>query len=77
MVANGSSSNKPPVQGTNAVWQYFEEDDEIWPLQLTDVEDPEQMSVLYPLLNGLPHVVEFYLNDIIFPETLAHQVQYH
>jgi hypothetical protein len=30
--------------------------------------------VLYPLLYKLPHTVMHYLNDIIFPEVLAHQV---
>jgi hypothetical protein len=32
--------------------------------------------VLYPLLYKLPHTVMHYLNDIIFPEVLAHQVRH-
>lgn len=48
-------------------------DDAIWPLQLIDKRDKEQFSVLYPLLFRLPHAVMYYLNDIIFPEMLAHQ----
>ena len=52
---------------------FTEEDDLIWPLQLIDVKDTEQFKVLYPLLFKLPHTVMHYLNDIIFPEVLAHQ----
>ncbi len=48
-------------------------DDAIWPLQLVDVRDTEQFKVLYPLLYKLPHPVMHYLNEIIFPEMLAHQ----
>ena len=48
-------------------------DDLIWPLQLIDTGDKEQFSVLYPLLSTLPHAVMFYLNELIFPEVLAHQ----
>jgi hypothetical protein len=49
------------------------DDDAIWPLQLIDKKDKEQFSVLYPLLSHLPHAVMYYLNEIIFPEMLAHQ----
>ncbi|KAJ1425171.1 hypothetical protein B484DRAFT_93375, partial [Ochromonadaceae sp. CCMP2298] len=52
---------------------FTEEDDLIWPLQLIDPMDTEQFKVLYPLLYKLPHTVMHYLNDIIFPEVLAHQ----
>jgi hypothetical protein len=52
---------------------FIEEDDLIWPLHLIDPKDREQNKVIYPLLYKLPHVVMFYLNDIIFPEVLAHQ----
>jgi hypothetical protein len=52
---------------------FTEEDDLIWPLQLVDLKDQEQFRVLYPLMFKLPHVVMYYLNEIIFPEVLAHQ----
>lgn len=48
-------------------------DDAIWPLQLVDKNDKEQFEVLYPLLFRLPHAVMYYLNELIFPEMLAHQ----
>ncbi|RYG67654.1 DUF3645 domain-containing protein, partial [archaeon] len=49
------------------------DDDLIWPLQLIDLRDNEQFRILYPLLYKLPHVVMYYLNDLIFPEVLAYQ----
>ena len=62
------------VIGINIFEDIFtEEDDLIWPLQLIDLLDVEQFKVLYPLLYKLPHTVMHYLNDIIFPEVLAHQ----
>jgi len=52
----------------------FSEDDEtIWPLHLVDPQDREQFRILYPLLKRLPHVVMYYLNELIFPEALQHQ----
>lgn len=53
---------------------FCEEDDAIWPLQLIDVRDQEQFKVLYPLIQKLPHSVMYYLNELIFPEALKHQV---
>jgi len=52
---------------------FQENDDLIWPLQLIDSRDKEQFKVLFPLLNKLPHTVIYYLNELIFPEVLAHQ----
>ena len=52
---------------------FNEEDDLVWPLQLVDEYDQEQFEILYPLLRKLPHVVMYYLNELIFPEVLAHQ----
>jgi len=48
-------------------------DDEIWPLQLVDLRDHDQVEELYQLLRKAPPVVEFYLNDFVFPETALHQ----
>lgn len=52
---------------------FSNEDDLIWPLQLIDLKDKEQFRVLYPLLYKLPHSVMHYLNELVFPEVLAHQ----
>ena len=52
---------------------FTEEDDLIWPLQLIDLKDKEQFKVLHPLMFKLPHTVMYYLNELIFPEVLAHQ----
>jgi len=49
------------------------DDDEIWPLQLIDLRDHDQVEELYQLLRRTPPVVEFYLNDYVFPETAQHQ----
>lgn len=62
------------TQDPTSVWHYFEDDEDIWPLQLVDRTDSEQMGVLYPLLSGLPHAIQYYLNEVVFPEMLAHQV---
>ena len=48
-------------------------DDQIWPLQMIDPRDKEQYDILYPLLYKLPYIIMYYLNEIIFPEVLAHQ----
>jgi hypothetical protein len=63
-------------QDPTSVWHFFEDDEDIWPLQLVDRTDSEQMGVLFPLLAGLPHTVQYYLNEIVFPEMLAHQVRH-
>jgi hypothetical protein len=68
----------PRHKGRNSTVNIFADvfsllDDAIWPLQLIDKKDKEQFSVLYPLLFKLPHAVMYYLNEIIFPEMLAHQ----
>jgi hypothetical protein len=47
--------------------------DELWPLQLINLKDRDQVWVLYKLLHRLPHVVSHYLDSFIFPETCAHQ----
>lgn len=46
---------------------------DIWPLQFVDLRDDEQMGVLFRLLRKLPHVVEFFLDEMVFPETTPHQ----
>ena len=46
---------------------------DIWPLQLIDLQDEEQVHVLFRLLQNLPHIVEYYLNEFVFPVTTRHQ----
>ena len=40
---------------------------------LVDLRDEEQVGVLFRLLNRLPHVIEFFLHELVFPETTPHQ----
>lgn len=65
------SSAKETIDIFNDI--FSEDDDLIWPLQLIDLKDKEQFRVLYPLLYKLPHAVMHFLNELIFPEVLAHQ----
>lgn len=46
---------------------------EIWPLRLIDLDDEEQVQVVYSLLGRLPHVIHYYLSNYIFPEVMRHQ----
>ena len=57
----------------NVFREVINEDDAIWPLQLIDTDDKEQMTLLYQILRKHPHTVMHYLDEIIFPEMLAHQ----
>ena len=45
----------------------------MWPLQLIDVVDGEQMTILQRLLRYLPQLIAHYLSSIIFPQTMLHQ----
>ena len=47
--------------------------DDLWPLQLIDLGDNEQMDLLYGLMQRLPHAILHYLDTYIFPECLQHQ----
>lgn len=46
--------------------------DDIWPLHLLDLKDEQHMSVTYQLLGNLPHVIQYYLHDFVFPLTMEH-----
>ena len=46
---------------------------EIWPLHSLDVQDKEQLQVLFRLLRKLPQVSLHYLHSHVFPTTCAHQ----
>ena len=45
----------------------------MWPLQLLDVADEEQSLLLLKLLKRLPQLVEHYLSEYTFPQTMLHQ----
>ena len=66
--ANGSpggAANSPRGGG---------EYDDLWPLQLVNPQDDEQLGVLYALLHRLPHAVQHYLEQLVFPLTMQHQL---
>ena len=46
--------------------------DDIWPLHLLDLKDEHHMGVTYKLLGRLPNVMEFYLDQFVFPLTMEH-----
>ena len=48
-------------------------DDEVWPLQLVDLRDEDQVEALYQLLRLTPEVIEYYLDRYVFPKTARHQ----
>ena len=46
---------------------------DLWPLQLLNPSDDEQIGVLFGLLGTLPHVIQHYLDNLAFPLTMQHQ----
>ena len=42
-------------------------------MHLVDLRDEDQVNALYRLLYKLPHVVEYYLRNFVFPVTCRHQ----
>jgi hypothetical protein len=46
--------------------------DDIWPLHLLDLKDENHMSVTYTLLRNIPHVIQYYLDQFVFPLTMDH-----
>jgi hypothetical protein len=46
--------------------------DDIWPLHLLDLKDEQHMKVTYKLLQNLPHVIQYYLDNFVFPLTMEH-----
>jgi len=46
---------------------------DLWPLHLVDLTDPVVVDVLYTLLHKLPNLVEYWLNNYVFPKTCEHQ----
>ncbi|CAN0473831.1 unnamed protein product, partial [Ectocarpus sp. 8 AP-2014] len=45
----------------------------LWPLQLVDLRDEEMVGTLFRLLRRLPQVIDYYLDTLIFPETMEHR----
>lgn len=46
--------------------------DDIWPLHLLDLKDENHMSVTYNLLRNIPQVMQYYLDQFVFPLTMEH-----
>ena len=46
--------------------------DDIWPLHLLDLKDEHHMGVTYNLLRNIPHVIQYYLDQFVFPLTMEH-----
>lgn len=46
--------------------------DDIWPLHLLDLRDENHMSVTYNLLRNLPQVIQYYLDQFVFPLVMEH-----
>ena len=46
--------------------------DDIWPLHLIDLKDENHMSITYKLLMDQPQVIEYYLDQFVFPLTMEH-----
>ncbi|CAN0404007.1 unnamed protein product, partial [Discosporangium mesarthrocarpum] len=47
--------------------------EDLWPLQLVDLRDDEMVNTLYWLLRKLPQAIEYYLDSLVFPETMEHR----
>jgi hypothetical protein len=45
----------------------------LWPLQLVEFGDQEQIDMLFNLLFKQPHISYYYLTEFIFDDTLRHQ----
>ena len=50
-----------------------EDKTEVWQLQLLDMADEEQEELVYGLLCKQPKLIEYYLHNFIFPETMENQ----
>ena len=46
---------------------------EIWPLQLLELNDPDQMDLVYLLLSKCAVVISYYLTECLFPPLMRHQ----
>jgi hypothetical protein len=46
--------------------------DDLWPLHLLDLKDENHMGVTFNLLREQPQVIEYYLDQFVFPLTMEH-----
>ena len=46
--------------------------DDIWPLHLLDLKDENHMSITYNLLRNQAKVIEYYLDQFVFPLVMEH-----
>jgi hypothetical protein len=46
--------------------------DDIWPLHLLDLKDENHMGVTYKLLKNIPQVIQYYVDQFVFPLTMEH-----
>lgn len=46
--------------------------DDIWPLHLLDLKDENHMNITFNLLREQPKVIEYYLDQFVFPLTMEH-----
>ena len=46
--------------------------DDLWPLHLLDLKDENHMGVTFKLLREQPQVIQYYLDQFVFPLTMEH-----
>jgi hypothetical protein len=46
--------------------------DDIWPLHLLDLKDENHVNVTFNLLKNTPQVIQYYLDQFVFPLTMEH-----
>ena len=46
--------------------------DDIWPLHLLDLKDENHMGVTFNLLRNIPRVIQYYLDQFVFPLVMEH-----
>ena len=46
--------------------------DDIWPLHLLDLKDEQHMGVTFNLLRDIPNVIQYYLDQFVFPLVMEH-----
>ena len=74
LIVKTDESKSSPTRGWDVAPLTDEEIfQDVWPLQLLDMSDETQVEVLHRRLQKSPHVVLFYLSELIFPETCQHQ----
>jgi hypothetical protein len=70
--AAGTAGTKG-AEGSMGAMQRRSEFEDVWPLNLVDLRDPEQTGLVVRLLRTLPAAVRYYLAEEVFPPQMAHQ----